>query len=80
MSAGQRRRGLPEDGATARVRLVKLDEGTLVWSSFPAEFEGTSPGDQFYDIGEGGKARYEALKVRKGWEKKLIKPLFDKQR
>lgn len=71
---------VPSDEATARVRLINLDTGALVWSSFPAEFEGTSPADLYYRVGEGGEARYEDLKVRKGWEKKLLKPLFAKQR
>ena len=71
---------VPSDEATARIRLVNLDNGSLVWSSFPAEFEGAKPSDLQYDIGEGGQARHDELRVRKGWEKKLLKPLFARQR
>lgn len=62
------------DEGTARVRLVNLDTGNLVYSSFPAEFRGRSPADVYYDGGS------DELKITENWVDRMIKPLFKKQR
>jgi len=71
---------IPRNQATARLRLVDLRSGHLVWSSFSDEFIGRDPGRLRYEIGEGGKAAERTLIVREGWEKKLLKTLFAAQR
>ena len=71
---------VPGDDATARIRLISLDTGALVWSSFEDEFNGAEPSDLYYELGEGGKAANRELLVDKGWEQRLLKPLFAKQR
>lgn len=70
---------IPGDEGTARVRVVNLETGNLIYSSFPGEFKGQSPGDIYYDIG-GGRSRYEDLKITENWVERMIKPLFAKQR
>jgi len=70
---------IPTDAGTARVRVVNLDTGNLIYSSFVGEFRGQSPSDIYYDIG-GGRSRYEDLKIDEKWVKRMIKPLFEKQR
>lgn len=70
---------IPGDEGTARVRLVNLDSGNLVYSSFPGEFRGQSPADIYYDIG-GGRSRYDDLRITEDWVKRMVKPLFAKQR
>lgn len=70
---------IPGDEGTARVRLVNLDTGNLVYSSFPGEFRGQSPSDIYYDIG-GGRSRYDDLRITDDWVKRMVKPLFEKQR
>ena len=70
---------IPGDEGTARVRVVNLDTGNLVYSSFPGEFRGQSPADIYYDIG-GGRSRYEDLKITEDWVKRMVKPFFEKQR
>lgn len=70
---------VPGDEGTARVRLVNLDTGNLVYSSFVGDFRGQSPSDIYYDIG-GGRSRYEDLKITDRWVKRMVKPLFEKQR
>ena len=67
------------DEATARVRLVNLDTGNLVYSSFGGDFRGQAPSDVYYDIG-GGRSNYGDLKITEDWVKRMVKPLFDKQR
>jgi len=62
------------DEGTARLRLVNLDTGNLVYSSFPAEFRGRSPADAVF---EGGGSE---LKITDDWVQRMIKPLFQKQR
>lgn len=69
----------PEDAATARVRLIDLTTGNLVWSSFPGEFSGDELSSVYYTEA-GSRSRYDELEVKKGWAKRMIKSLFEKQR
>ncbi len=64
------------DEATARVRLVNLDTGNLVYSSYPSEFRGSTPADLggFESSGAG------KLQITDNWVKRMVKPLFEKQR
>jgi len=66
------------DAATARVRLVNLDTGNLVYSSYPGEFRGQSPADNYNDI--GGRSSYGDLQITENWVKRMVKPLLEKQR
>ena len=67
------------DEGTARVRLVNLDTGNLVYSSFPGEFRGQSPSDTYYDLG-ASRSSYADLKITEDWVRRMVKPLFEKQR
>lgn len=66
------------DAGTARVRLVNLDTGNLVYSSYPGEFRGQSPADNYNNI--GGRSSYGDLQITEDWVKRMVKPLFEKQR
>lgn len=69
--------GIGTDGANARVRLVNLETGNLVYSSYPSEFNGRTPAD--LDGFEAGSGR-DALALTDNWVKRMVKPLFEKQR
>lgn len=62
------------DEGTARIRLVNLDTGNLVYSSFPADFSGDTPADSL------GSGRAGDLRIDEKWVKRMLKPLFEKQR
>lgn len=64
---------IASDEGSARVRLVNLDTGNLVYSSYPSEFNGRLPAD------EGGSGA-QSLKITDDWVKRMVKPLFRKQR
>lgn len=65
------------DAGTARVRLVNLDTGNLVYSSYPSEFRGATPADlSGFDGGSGSSS----LAITDNWVKRMVKPLFEKQR
>lgn len=64
------------DEAVARVRLVNLDTGNLVYSSYPSEFNGRTPAD----ISELGGSGSRALTIDERWVKRMVQPLFEKQR
>lgn len=64
------------DGGTARVRLVNLDTGNLVYSSYPSEFNGQTP----EDVGSLGGSGSGRLQITENWVKRMVKPLFEKQR
>lgn len=65
------------DSGTARVRLVNLDTGNLVYSSFPSEFRGSTPADlDGFQVGSGAGS----LAITDNWVKRMVKPLFEKQR
>ncbi len=66
------------DTGTARVRVVNLDTGNLVYSSFPGEFRGQSPADNYNNI--GGRSNFGDLEITENWVKRMVKPLFEKQR
>lgn len=67
------------DQATARIRLVSLDSGALVWSSFEAEFRGVSPSGDSGGF-DSGITSYGALKLTDDWTERMLKSLFAKQR
>lgn len=71
--------GIPGDEATARLRLISLETGALVWSSFEAEFAGRSPAGVYYDL-DGGSSRYQELRIDQRWVSRLLKTLFEPQR
>lgn len=72
---------IPSDEGTARVRVVNLETGNLIYSSFRGEFTGQSPADVYYDAEYGGgRSRYTDLKINAGWAKRMVKPLFAPQR
>lgn len=64
------------DSGTARVRLVNLDTGNLVYSSYPSEFNGQTP----EDVGSLGGSGSSRLQITDNWVKRMVKPLFEKQR
>jgi len=64
------------DEAVARVRLVNLDTGNLVYSSYPSEFNGRTPAD----LGELGGSGSRALAIDEQWVRRMVRPLFEKQR
>ena len=64
------------DAGVARVRLVNLDTGGLVYSSFSGDFSGRSPAD-FDGNGGGGTS---SMQIDEKWVKRMVKPLFEKQR
>ena len=61
---------------TARVRLVNLDTGNLVYSSYPSEFNGQTP----EDVGSLDGSGSSRLQITDNWVKRMVKPLFEKQR
>lgn len=65
--------------ATARLRLISLETGALVWSSFEPEFAGRLPAGVYYDL-DGGGSRYESLRIDERWVPRLLKTLFQPQR
>ncbi len=65
------------DAGTARVRLVNLDTGNLVYSSYPSEFNGQTPADL---DGFAGGSGASSLQITENWVKRMVKPLFEKQR
>ncbi len=65
------------DADTARVRLVNLDTGNLVYSSYPSEFNGQTPEDL---DGFNGGSGLRSLEITDNWVKRMVKPLFEKQR
>ena len=64
------------DAGTARVRLVNLDTGNLVYSSYPSEFNGQTP----EDVGSLGGTGSSRLQITDNWVERMVKPLFEKQR
>ena len=70
---------IPGDEGTARVRLVNLETGNLVYSSFDGDFRGQAPSDVFFDVG-GGRSRFEDLRITENWVERMVKPLFERQR
>lgn len=70
---------IPEDEAQIRIRLINLETGALVWSSFEAEFRGVSPSGVFLDI-DGASSRYDDLRLTEDWAERMLAPLFEKQR
>lgn len=64
------------DEAVARVRLVNLETGNLVYSSYPSEFNGRTPAD----LGDVGGSGGDALAVDERWVRRMVRPLFEKQR
>ena len=68
--------GIGRDEAVARVRLVNLDTGNLVYSSYPSEFNGRTPAD----LGELGGSGSRALAIDEQWVRRMVRPLFEKQR
>ena len=66
------------DLGTARVRLVNLDTGALVYSSFLGDFQGNSAADS--GSGFGNRSSVDALLINEKWVEKMVKPLFEKQR
>jgi hypothetical protein len=68
---------IANDAGTARVRLVNLDTGNLVYSSYPSEFNGRTPADV---DGLNGGSGSGALALTDNWVKRMVKPLFEKQR
>ncbi|MES2683099.1 MAG: hypothetical protein V4650_06220 [Pseudomonadota bacterium] len=64
------------DAGVARVRLVNLDTGALVYSSFTGDYNGQSPAD--LDSNGGGGSR--GMQIDERWVKRMVKPLFEKQR
>ena len=64
------------DAGTARVRLVNLDNGALVYSSYTRDFNGEAPAD----FSSGGGAGLNSIEINETWVKRMVKPLFEKQR
>ncbi len=69
------------DAGSALMRLVNLDTGNLVYSSFPGEFSGQSAGDN-YSGGSNynGRSNNSDLRIDEKWVERMLKPLFEKQR
>lgn len=60
------------DAGTALMRVVNLETGNLIYSSFPGEFRGDSAGDSSLDSAD--------LRIDEKWVERIVKPLFAKQR
>ena len=63
---------IANDAGTARVRLVNLDNGALVYSSFTRDFSGEAPADS--------RGTVSSIEITENWVKRMVKPLFEKQR
>ena len=71
--------GIAPDRAWVRVRLVSLETGGLLWSSFEAEFRGISPsGNDFAFDGSGSGS--SDTQLTDDWADRRTKKLFAKQR
>lgn len=71
--------GISPDRAWVRVRLVSLESGGLIWSSYAPEFRGVSPsGNDFAFDGSGSGAGDTQL--TDDWADRRTKGMFAKQR
>jgi len=68
---------ISKDAGYARIRLVNLETGGLVWSSFEADFRGISPSGR--DFG-GAPVSYGELSLTDDWTRRMLRSLFAKQR
>lgn len=63
------------DQGYARLRLVSLETGGLVWSSFEPEFNGVSPSGESFGVSNNA-----SLRLTDDWTRRMLKTLFAKQR
>lgn len=68
---------ISKDQGYARIRLVSLETGGLVWSSFEADFRGVSPSGRGFG---GTPVSYDELSLTDDWTRRMLRSMFAKQR